>query len=171
MIKDKLIKLQRVPTLGGQVIFTTGKNNIPFEGFIGKKIFITGAYDLLHVGHARFLNTAKELGGTLIVGLHSDDFITKRKGEGRPLNNQAKRIELLSCLYFVDCIVIIDSFENLHKTIKAIMPDIFVVSETNNNEKENSPETMKKLYEDVIEIVVLPEQDKIHSTDFIKKLS
>ncbi|PYX87465.1 MAG: hypothetical protein DMG68_11700, partial [Acidobacteria bacterium] len=73
----------------------------------GEKITLAnGAFDLLHVGHVRYLRAAKKLGDRLVVAINSDESVRKLKGEGRPLMPEAERAEILAALADVDAIVI-----------------------------------------------------------------
>ena len=65
-----------------------------------------GGFDLLHVGHVRYLRAAKQLGGRLIVAVNSDASVRALKGEGRPLVPEAERAEILAALADVDAVVI-----------------------------------------------------------------
>ena len=65
-----------------------------------------GCFDLLHVGHVRYLHAAKELGGRLIVAINSDDSVRSLKGEGRPLMPAEERAEILAALSDVDAVVV-----------------------------------------------------------------
>ena len=65
-----------------------------------------GAFDLLHVGHVRYLRAAKQLGGRLIVGVNSDVSVRSLKGKGRPLVPEGERAEILAALADVDAVVI-----------------------------------------------------------------
>ncbi len=69
----------------------------------GKKLVVTnGCFDLLHVGHVRYLRKARSLGDALAVGVNGDASVRGLKGEGRPLNNENDRAEVLSALSCVD---------------------------------------------------------------------
>ena len=75
----------------------------------GKKIVTTnGCFDLLHVGHVRYLQKSKSFGDVLIVMLNSDNSVKRLKGENRPLNNEHDRAEILCALSCVDYVVIFD---------------------------------------------------------------
>ena len=75
----------------------------------GKRVvFANGCFDVLHVGHVRYLQEAKELGDILVVGLNSDQSVRRLKGEGRPVMGQESRAILLSALESVDYIVIFE---------------------------------------------------------------
>src|SRR6478752_9375191 len=73
----------------------------------GKKIVATnGCFDLLHVGHVRYLQAARALGDALLVAINGDESVRVLKGEGRPLNREADRAELVAALGCVDHVVI-----------------------------------------------------------------
>ncbi len=91
----------------------------------GKKIvFTNGCFDILHIGHAKYLKESKKFGDILIVGLNSDSSVKKLKGENRPINNEKDRAMLLDELKSVDYIVIFE--ENTpEELLKIIKPDIY----------------------------------------------
>src|SRR4051812_24636452 len=73
----------------------------------GEKLILTnGCFDVLHVGHIRYLRGAKALGGRVIVGVNADDTVRRLKGEGRPRVPAAERAEVLAALADVDAVVI-----------------------------------------------------------------
>jgi rfaE bifunctional protein nucleotidyltransferase chain/domain len=75
----------------------------------GKRVVLAnGCFDLLHVGHVRYLTAARALGDVLFVGLNSDAAVTRLKGRGRPLMPAVERAELLAALRAVDHVVIFD---------------------------------------------------------------
>jgi len=82
-----------------------------------------GVFDLLHVGHVRYLHAAKELGGRLIVAINSDDSVRALKGEGRPLMPAGERAEILAALADVDAVVIFPE-RDVRALIHEIHPDI-----------------------------------------------
>ena len=90
-----------------------------------KIVFTNGCFDLLHVGHIRYLSQAKKLGDFLIIGLNSDRSVKKLKGKDRPINSFEDRATLLSALNSVDLVIKFEeqSPENL---IKDIVPDVLV---------------------------------------------
>ncbi len=88
-------------------------------------VFTNGCFDLLHVGHIKLFQFAKNNGQILIVGLNSDASVRKLKGEGRPILNQDERSYILSALEHVDYIVIFGEATPL-KLIKAIKPEVLV---------------------------------------------
>lgn len=86
-------------------------------------VLANGCFDLLHVGHIRYLNGAKELGGKLVVGINSDAQARKLKGEGRPFMPESERAELVAALKCVDLVTIFDE-PTVEELIRAISPDI-----------------------------------------------
>jgi D-glycero-beta-D-manno-heptose 1-phosphate adenylyltransferase len=82
-----------------------------------------GGFDLLHVGHVRYLCAAKELGGRLIVAINSDASLRALKGEGRPLTPAQERAEILAALADVDAIVIFPE-PDVCAIIREIRPDV-----------------------------------------------
>jgi len=90
----------------------------------GEKITLSnGCFDVLHVGHVRYLRAAKELGGKLIVALNSDDSVRMLKGEGRPHMPENERAEILAALADVDAVVIFPE-PDVRPLIREIHPDI-----------------------------------------------
>src|SRR5207302_2376714 len=76
----------------------------------GEQIILTnGCFDLLHVGHVRYLRAAKQLGGKLVVAVNSDASTRTLKGEGRPRVPESERAEILAALADVDAVIIFDS--------------------------------------------------------------
>lgn len=90
----------------------------------GKVVFTNGHFDLLHVGHLRYLQAARALGDALIVGLNSDASTAARK-PGRPLVPEAERAELLAALGCVDVVVIFDAL-TANALVEALRPEIYV---------------------------------------------
>jgi D-glycero-beta-D-manno-heptose 1-phosphate adenylyltransferase len=84
-----------------------------------------GCFDLLHVGHVRYLYAAKQLGGRLIVAVNSDDSVRALKGEGRPLMPAEERAEILSALADVDAVVIFPE-KDVRALIREVRPDVHV---------------------------------------------
>ena len=106
--------------------FNKISNTISFLKQKNKKIvFTNGCFDILHKGHASYLNQAKKLGDILIVGLNSDDSVKRLKGKNRPINTQEDRAYILASLEAVDYVVIFDE-DTPYSLIKIIKPDILV---------------------------------------------
>lgn len=90
----------------------------------GERITLAnGCFDLLHVGHVRYLQAAKELGGKLVVAVNSDSSVRTLKGESRPIMPEHERAEILAALASVDAVVIF-SEPDVRALIREIQPDI-----------------------------------------------
>lgn len=94
------------------------------RGQPGAVVFTNGHFDLLHVGHVRYLQAARALGGALAIGLNSDASCAARK-PGRPLVPQEDRAELLAALGCVDAVVIFDELTAI-SLVEALRPEIYV---------------------------------------------
>ncbi len=90
-----------------------------------KVVFTNGCFDILHIGHARYLKEAKDCGDILVVGLNSDDSVKRLKGDARPIISENDRAEMLSHLESVDFIVIFNDDTPIN-LIKVINPDVLV---------------------------------------------
>lgn len=88
-------------------------------------VFTNGCFDLLHPGHIRGLEQARELGDVLIVGLNSDASVRQLKGEGRPVLPERERAEILAALGCVDAVVIFHELTP-RETIAKLLPDVLV---------------------------------------------
>ncbi len=90
----------------------------------GEKVILTnGCFDLLHVGHVRYLHAAKQLGGRVLVAVNSDSSVHGLKGPGRPLMPAEERAEILAALADVDAVVIFDE-PDVRALIREIRPDV-----------------------------------------------
>jgi len=90
----------------------------------GRKIvFTNGCFDILHLGHVRYLEEAKRLGDVLIIGLNSDSSVRRIKGEGRPIVPEDERAEVLCALEAVDYVVIFNE-DTPKELIELIEPDL-----------------------------------------------
>jgi len=90
-----------------------------------KIVFTNGCFDILHIGHVKYLEAAKNHGDILILGLNSDQSIGIIKGKNRPINNQDDRANILAALKVVDYLVVFDE-ETPLKLIELIKPDVLV---------------------------------------------
>jgi D-beta-D-heptose 7-phosphate kinase/D-beta-D-heptose 1-phosphate adenosyltransferase len=90
-----------------------------------KLVFTNGVFDLLHVGHVRYLQAAREMGDALVVAVNSDRSVRELKGESRPLMNQNDRAEILSALKCVDYVTIFDDISP-RSLIAELLPDVLV---------------------------------------------
>jgi rfaE bifunctional protein nucleotidyltransferase chain/domain len=90
----------------------------------GAVVFTNGHFDLLHVGHVRYLQAARSLGDALVIGLNSDASCAARK-PGRPLVPQEDRAELLAALGCVDVVIIFDDL-TASRLVEALQPEVYV---------------------------------------------
>lgn len=133
-----------------------------------KSIVLTnGCFDILHIGHLRYLKKAKELGDILIIGLNSDKSVKSLKGESRPLNNENDRAEMLTYIEFIDYITIFED-KTAEKLIDNIKPDIYVKGGDYNI--DNLPEK-DVLLKNNVKTVFLPFVSGYSTTNIISKFS
>ncbi len=88
-------------------------------------VFTNGCFDILHLGHVKYLEKAKRLGDVLVVGLNSDSSVRALKGKGRPINNERARAMVLASLCFVDYVAIFPD-DTPERLIQKLKPDVLV---------------------------------------------
>ena len=88
-------------------------------------VFTNGCFDILHVGHVRYLAAARRLGDALLVAVNSDRSVRALKGAGRPLMNEAERAEMLAALAAVSFVTVFDE-GSPRKLISELLPDVLV---------------------------------------------
>lgn len=88
-------------------------------------VFTNGCFDILHVGHKRYLEQAAAMGDIFVIGVNSDESVKRLKGPNRPVNSEQDRLEMLSALGFVDYVVLFNE-DTPYELIKTIQPDILV---------------------------------------------
>lgn len=130
-------------------------------------VFTNGCFDLLHVGHVRYLTSARALGDCLIIGLNSDKSVRSLKGPSRPINPQEDRAEVLAALAVVDCVVIFDD-ATAETLITDIKPDVY--AKGGDYTVETLPES-KAVTAYGGKIVLVPEVPGRSSSNIIKKLN
>ncbi len=92
----------------------------------GKRlVFTNGCFDLLHVGHVRYLAAARALGDALLVAINSDRAVRELKGAGRPIMNESERAEMLAALSAVTYVTVFDE-DSPRALIAALLPDVLV---------------------------------------------
>lgn len=137
---------------------------------LGHKIICTaGSWDMLHIGHLRYLIKAKEQGDVLIVGADSDRGIKLYKNELRPIIPQEERMEMLSYQDCVDYVTLIDDIDNQGKwqyeLVKIVQPDIFVTTDYS-----YSDEQIKTIEQYSKKVLILPRQaENTSSTEIIER--
>lgn len=129
-------------------------------------ITTNGVFDILHIGHIRYLKEAKKLGDVLIVGINSDSSVKRIKGPERPLNNEKDRAEALAALKCVDFVTIFNE-ETPIKILEQIKPNIHV--------KGGDYNINQIIEKDIVEknngkIVLIPEVKGYSTTDLINKI-
>lgn len=144
------------PTLSAKIISPL-KDIIPIVNKLrqhGKKIVLTqGSFDLVHIGHCRYCNKAKEHGDILIVGVDSDEKIKRRKGENRPVVPQEERLEMMTYIEPVDYVVMKELSLPKYGLTKLIKPDVLIVVEDT-----YTPKQIKLLEKFCGQVGVLPYQ-------------
>jgi D-beta-D-heptose 7-phosphate kinase/D-beta-D-heptose 1-phosphate adenosyltransferase len=136
---------------------------------LGHKVVLAqGVYDLIHEGHARYLQLAKNHGDQLIVGIDSDALTKQRKGPSRPIVPERERIEMLLHLRHVDYVVLRDINKDTNYLTKLIKPDILITSSTTQDFGKQIRDTLKSYCG---KIVVLPAQSTTSTTARIRQLT
>jgi rfaE bifunctional protein nucleotidyltransferase chain/domain len=136
----------------------------------GKKIVATnGCFDLLHVGHIRYLNAARALGDALIVGINGDQSVRELKGAGRPINSENDRAEILAALECVDLVTI---FPEMRATrfLELASPDVYVKGGDYNRDSLNAEEH-KVLQKIGAKIDIVPFVAGYSTSDLLARLS
>ncbi len=131
-----------------------------------KVVFTNGCFDILHIGHIRYLQEAAKLGDILVIGLNSDASVKRLKGDERPVNCEADRAELLSALGFIDYVVVFDE-DTPYELISVIQPDVLVKG------GDYAPDEV--VGKDIVErnggkLVILPFVDGKSTTGIINKI-
>lgn len=102
------------------------KKQIFIWQFQSKKIvFTNGCFDILHLGHVDYLSKAADEGDALIIGVNTDNSVSKLKGANRPINNEEQRIMILASLHFVDAVILFDE-ATPYELIKLVQPDVLI---------------------------------------------
>jgi rfaE bifunctional protein nucleotidyltransferase chain/domain len=136
---------------------------------VGLKIVLTqGVYDLIHEGHARYLEMAKSYGDILIVGIDSDALTRLRKGPNRPIVPQKERVEMLSHLRHVDMVVLRDVEQDIGDLIRLVQPHVLV---TSSSTKDFTAELVRQYGSVCDEIVTLEPQSTTSTTARIRDLT
>jgi D-beta-D-heptose 7-phosphate kinase/D-beta-D-heptose 1-phosphate adenosyltransferase len=114
--------------MGGKVIINLEELLRVREGLRAEGrglVFTNGCFDILHVGHVRYLAEARRLGDALLVAINSDRSVRRLKGPNRPVMNEAERAEILAALSSVDFVTVFDE-ESPRKLIAEVLPDVLV---------------------------------------------
>ena len=114
--------------MGGRVILDRGellRVRAELRAARRRLVFTNGCFDILHVGHARYLAAARRLGDVLLVAVNSDRSVRALKGEGRPVTGEAERAEMLAALACVDFVTVFDE-DSPRRIISELLPDVLV---------------------------------------------
>jgi D-glycero-beta-D-manno-heptose 1-phosphate adenylyltransferase len=130
-------------------------------------VLTQGVWDLLHEGHANYLQKARERGDILVVGVDSDEFTRKRKGPSRPVVPQKERMHMLAHVRCVDILTIREDTGDIDDLVKTVEPDVFVVSTTTKDFKSQ----MEHLKQWCGEVCVFEPQSTTSTTARIRSLS
>jgi len=123
----------------------------------GKKIvFTNGCFDIMHVGHVRYLSKAKAKGEILVVGLNSDKSVNTIKGGKRPIVREDQRAEVLASMWCVDYVTVFNEPDPL-KLIQAIKPDVLVKGADWSEDKIIGADFVKKNGGQVVRVPLVPE--------------
>ncbi len=134
----------------------------------GKRlVFTNGVFDLLHVGHVRYLAQARALGDALLVAINSDRTVRELKGPNRPVFDQAERAEILAALRVVDYVVVFDEVSP-RSLIAELLPDVLVKGGDYNLDQIHGREEVEAAGG---KVVSLPFVEGTSTTSLIEKMS
>ena len=158
MISDKIVPLKELAQRANKLRAA------------GKKIVATnGCFDLLHVGHVRYLKAARARGDALIVGINGDQSVRELKGAGRPVNNENDRAEILAAL---DCVDLVTIFPEIRATrfLEIATPDVYVKGGDYNQDTLNAEER-QVLQKIGAKIDIVPFQRGYSTSDLLARLN
>ena len=156
-IQNKIIKFADLPKLRRKL---QGK----------KIIFTAGGFDLIHVGHTRYLSEAKIRGDILVVGISSNAEIKMLKGVDRPIVDESARVEMIASLMVADYVFIMSPINAVASSIEALRPNVLIVPDDDwNTGYKDSPEA-KAMTKSGGEVKIIPRQGPyISSSGMIEK--
>jgi rfaE bifunctional protein nucleotidyltransferase chain/domain len=136
------------------------------KGLDYRVVLTSGSFDLIHLGHVKYLARAKELGGILVVGVDSDAKIRRRKGDDRPMVPEDERLELLAHQRPVDLIYLKQDEDPSWGLIKAVEPDVLVLTA----DHSYTDDELAQLGEIVGEIAVIERQASVTTSERIRQM-
>ncbi len=146
--------------------YKTPEDFLKHEKRASPLVFTNGCFDILHVGHARYLKASRALGNSLVIGLNSDASVKRLKGPSRPIHAEQLRAEMLLSLACVDAVVLFDE-DTPQKIIEKIRPDIL----TKGGDYQKSSIVGAAFVESVGgKVVVLPFEDGFSTTNILGRL-
>ena len=136
---------------------------------MGYRIVLTqGVYDMIHEGHAKYLERALSFGDILIVGVDSDELTRKRKGPNRPIVPQTERLQMLAHLRSVSILTIREAHHDIGKLISTVKPDVLITSQSTKDFSAKDAADYKKV---AGKVVVLPPQAATSTTARVRLLT
>jgi len=132
-----------------------------------KIVFTNGCFDILHRGHIDYLAKAADLGDVLIIGLNTDESVSRIKGKGRPIQDQHSRAMILKALHFVDAVVLFNE-DTPYDLIKFVKPDVLVKGSDYKPEDIVGYDVVKEKDGEIIAIDFL---DGFSSSSIIQRIS
>lgn len=136
---------------------------------MGYRIVLTqGVYDMIHEGHARYLEKARSHGDILIVGVDSDDLTKKRKGPNRPIVPQDERLNMLAHLRSVDMLTLREVQHDIGALIKCVEPDVLITSSSTKDFSKKEAAAYKRWCG---KVVILPPQAATSTTARVRLLT
>jgi rfaE bifunctional protein nucleotidyltransferase chain/domain len=153
----------------GKVILDRGgllraRESLRAEG--RRLVFTNGCFDILHVGHVRYLAQARALGDALLVAVNSDRSVRALKGEGRPVTGESERTEVLAALACVDLVTVFDE-ESPRSLIAELLPDVLVKGGDYNLDEIHGREEVERAGGRVLS---LPFVEGSSTTDIIERV-
>ena len=123
-------------------------------------IWLNGCFDVLHMGHIKLFQRARQMGLPVIVGIDTDDRIQSMKGEGRPINNLQHRVEFLRAIKYIDAVVSFSSDDELIEIIKEHAPKYMLIGDDYKDKDIIGKEFIK-------EIIYVKRYGELSSSDII----
>lgn len=134
---------------------------------LGHKIVLTsGTFDIIHIGHAQYLEAASRYGDFLVVGVDSDEKVRAKKGDNRPIVNEDERLKMLAHLRCVDLLTVKKSDDAKWQLISIVQPDTLIATE--GTYTEDQVKTLESGY--VERVVVLPPQATTSTTARLRRM-
>ncbi|HEV2073929.1 MAG TPA: D-glycero-beta-D-manno-heptose 1-phosphate adenylyltransferase [Thermomicrobiales bacterium] len=162
------VSINSVASTCGPLSLKEVATRLDAERYAGRRIvFTNGVFDILHAGHVRLLQQARQLGDVLVVGINSDASVRRLKGEQRPINGEQDRLSLIAALDAVDYTVIFTE-DTPAEVIQALRPDIHVKG------GDYTPETLPEIdavREVGARVEILPLVDGLSTTNVIGRIA
>lgn len=132
-----------------------------------KVVLATGVFDILHKGHLKFLEKAKEHGDVLIVGINCNEYVRKSKGTSRPLQDEYDRAYLIAGF---KCVNRVHIYSYGNDFFQLMQPDVLIMSSVGGRKPEDRAEHFEIIKKNGGKVVILDACSTIHSTEIIKKI-